>query len=61
MTRYPYWVICPWSGKAGFQSKVTERTKKNLLLFVTTARLIRSNGKPQYIKTLECRSPKKKS
>jgi len=35
-----------------FQSKVTERTKKNLLIFVT-ARLIRSNGKPLYIKTLE--------
>jgi general secretion pathway protein D len=34
-----------------FQSKVTERTKKNLLIFVT-ARLIRSNGKPQYVKTL---------
>jgi general secretion pathway protein D len=35
-----------------FQSKVTERTKKNLLMFVT-ARLIRSNGKPEYVKTLE--------
>ena len=34
-----------------FQSKVSERTKKSLLIFVT-ARLIRSNGKPQYIKTL---------
>jgi len=34
-----------------FQSKVTERTKKDLLIFVT-ARLIRSNGKPQYVKTL---------
>jgi general secretion pathway protein D len=34
-----------------FQSKVTERTKKNLLIFVT-ARLIRSNGRAQYIKTL---------
>jgi len=34
-----------------FQSKVTERTKKSLLMFVT-ARLIRSNGKPQYVKTL---------
>jgi len=34
-----------------FQSKVSERTKKNLLIFVT-ARLIRSNGKPQYVKTL---------
>jgi type II secretory pathway component GspD/PulD (secretin) len=31
---------------------VTERTKKNLLFFIT-ARLIRSNGKPQYVKTLE--------
>jgi general secretion pathway protein D len=35
-----------------FQSKVTERTKKNLLIFVT-ARLIRSNGKPEYVKTLD--------
>ena len=35
-----------------FQSKVSERTKKNLLIFVT-ARLIRSNGKPMYVKTLE--------
>jgi general secretion pathway protein D len=35
-----------------FQSKVNERTKKNLLIFVT-ARLIRSNGKPEYVKTLE--------
>lgn len=35
-----------------FQSKVSERTKKNLLFFIT-ARLIRSNGKPQYIKTLD--------
>jgi general secretion pathway protein D len=34
-----------------FQSKVSERTKKNLIIFVT-ARLIRSNGKPQYIRTL---------
>jgi len=35
-----------------FQSKVSERTKKNLLIFVT-ARLIRSNGKPEYVKTLD--------
>ena len=34
-----------------FQSKVAERTKKNLIIFVT-ARLIRSNGKPQYVRTL---------
>jgi general secretion pathway protein D len=34
-----------------FQSKVSERTKKNLIIFVT-AHLIRSNGAPQYIKTL---------
>jgi general secretion pathway protein D len=34
-----------------FQSKVSERTKKNLVIFVT-ARLIRSNGKPQYVRTL---------
>jgi general secretion pathway protein D len=35
-----------------FQSKVSERTKKSLLLFIT-ARLIRTNGKPQYVKTLD--------
>jgi len=35
-----------------FQSKVSQRTKTNLLIFVT-ARLIRSNGKPQYVKTLD--------
>jgi general secretion pathway protein D len=34
-----------------FQSKVSERVKKNLIIFIT-ARLIRSNGKLQYIKTL---------
>jgi general secretion pathway protein D len=34
-----------------FQSKVSERTKKSLLIFIT-ARLIRSNGKPEYVKTL---------
>ena len=34
-----------------FQSKISERTKKNLIIFVT-ARLIRPNGKPQYVKTL---------
>jgi general secretion pathway protein D len=34
-----------------FQSKVSERTKKNLLIFIT-AKLIRSNGKPQYVRTL---------
>lgn len=35
-----------------FQSKVSERTKKSVLWFIT-ARLIRSNGKPQYVKTLD--------
>jgi len=35
-----------------FQSKVSDREKKDLVFFIT-ARLIRSNGKPQYIKTLE--------
>jgi general secretion pathway protein D len=35
-----------------FQSKFTERTKKNLIIFIT-ARLVRSNGKPQYVKTLD--------
>jgi general secretion pathway protein D len=39
----------PLIGRA-FQSKVSERTKKSLLIFVT-ARLIRSNGKPEYVKT----------
>jgi len=42
-----------------FQSKVTQRTKKTLLLFVT-ARLVRSNGKPQYIKTLEAEPEEEK-
>ncbi|MCE0521428.1 MAG: tetratricopeptide repeat protein [Methylacidiphilales bacterium] len=40
----------PLIGRA-FQSKVSERTKKDLLFFIT-ARLIRSNGKLQYVKTL---------
>ena len=35
-----------------FQSKVTERTKKSLVFFIT-ARLIKANGKPQYVKTLD--------
>jgi general secretion pathway protein D len=35
-----------------FQSKVSERTKKDLLFFIT-ARLYRSNGKPEYVKTLD--------
>ena len=34
-----------------FQSKVSERTKKNLIFFITP-RLIRSNGKPEYVKAL---------
>jgi general secretion pathway protein D len=34
-----------------FQSKVSERTKKNLLIFIT-AKLVRSNGKPEYTRTL---------
>ena len=41
----------PIIGRA-FQSKVSERTKKNLLIFIT-ARLIKPNGKPQFIHTLE--------
>jgi len=40
----------PFLGRL-FQSKVSERTKKSLLIFIT-ARLIRSNGKPEYVKTL---------
>lgn len=35
-----------------FQSKVSQRTKKSLVIFIT-ARLIRTNGKPLYIKTLD--------
>jgi general secretion pathway protein D len=35
-----------------FQSKVTERTKKSLIFFIT-ARLIKADGKPQYVKTLD--------
>jgi general secretion pathway protein D len=41
----------PFVGRM-FQSKVSERTKKSLLIFVT-ARLIRTNGKPEYVRTLE--------
>jgi general secretion pathway protein D len=41
----------PFVGRL-FQSKVSSRIKKNLLIFVT-ARLIKSNGKPEYIKTFE--------
>ncbi len=41
----------PFIGRI-FQSKVTERTKKSVIWFIT-ARLVRSNGKPQYVKTLE--------
>jgi general secretion pathway protein D len=42
-----------------FQSKVSERTKYNLLFFIT-ARLIRSNGKPQYVKTLDAEPEEEK-
>jgi general secretion pathway protein D len=35
-----------------FQSKVSSRIKKNLLFFIT-ARLIKSNGLPEYVHTLE--------
>jgi general secretion pathway protein D len=35
-----------------FQSKVTERNKKCLIFFIT-ARLIKADGKPQYVKTLD--------
>lgn len=35
-----------------FQSKVSSRIKRNLIIFVT-ARLIKSNGKPLYVKTYE--------
>jgi general secretion pathway protein D len=35
-----------------FQSRVSQRIKKNLLFFIT-ARLIKSNGKPEYVHTLE--------
>jgi len=35
-----------------FQSKVSERTKKSLVIFVT-ARLVKANGKPQYSEVLE--------
>jgi general secretion pathway protein D len=35
-----------------FQSKVSSRVKKNLIIFIT-ARLIKSNGKPEYVHTLE--------
>jgi general secretion pathway protein D len=42
-----------------FQSKVSERLKYNLLFFIT-ARLIRSNGKPQYTKTLDAEPQEEK-
>ena len=42
-----------------FQSKVSERIKYNLLFFIT-ARLIRSNGKPQYTKTLDAEPQEEK-
>ena len=42
-----------------FQSKVSERTKYNLLFFIT-ARLIRSNGKPQYTNTLDAEPQEEK-
>jgi general secretion pathway protein D len=35
-----------------FQSKASQRIKKNLVIFIT-ARLIKSNGKPEYVHTLE--------
>jgi general secretion pathway protein D len=35
-----------------FQSKVSSRIKKNLLIFIT-AKLIKSNGKAEYVRTLE--------
>ena len=41
----------PLAGRL-FQSRVSQRVKKNLLFFIT-ARLIKSNGKPAYVKTLE--------
>jgi general secretion pathway protein D len=35
-----------------FQSKASQRIKKNLIIFIT-AKLIKSNGKPEYVHTLE--------
>ena len=48
----------PLIGRA-FQSKVSERIKKDLLIFVT-ARLVRPNGKPQYLKTLNAEPEEEK-
>jgi general secretion pathway protein D len=42
-----------------FQSKVSERTKYNLIFFIT-ARLVRSNGKPEYVKTLDAEPQEEK-
>jgi general secretion pathway protein D len=42
-----------------FQSKVSERTKKNLIIFIT-AHLVRPNGKPQYLPTLEAQPTEEK-
>lgn len=47
----------PLIGRA-FQSKVSERTKKSLILFIT-AHLIKPNGKPLYAKTLEAEPEEK--
>lgn len=48
----------PYLGRL-FQSKVSERVKYNLIFFVT-ARLVRSNGKPQYVKTLDAEPQEEK-
>jgi general secretion pathway protein D len=49
--KVPFLGDLPLIGRA-FQSKVSERTKKNLLIFITS-KLIKSNGKPVYVKTLD--------
>jgi general secretion pathway protein D len=47
--KVPFLGDLPWVGRA-FRSEVEKRLKKNLIIFVT-ARLIRSNGKPQFVQT----------
>ena len=56
--KVPFLGDLPMVGRL-FQSKVSERTKYNLLFFIT-AKLIRSNGKPQYTKTLDAEPQEEK-
>ena len=48
--KIPVFGDLPFVGRA-FQSRVSQRVKKNLIFFIT-ANLVRPNGRPQYMKTL---------